>query len=353
MLALIVIICLCTHIHSFKSINNWSACAFKSRKFLNNANTPASRFDDHHHQMTPSFRAQSVILRAKGKNNAGGGGLLPRSSLEKTLKYHGMDADKASSVLTIAERSLVEWQTTFSTFLSPAEMNAIEQAFSDVVDVKVQSVGGYSQAERRIAAFSRREEWEGADDDGREGEDQELPKEDLDTVIALVHIEGNFLLDKATDTDFRDSLLALPYLEAEMLGDIVVLGERGCQVLVTSQAAEDVIALKQVRSVPTSCSRIDLEDLKVRPRSVKDLTCVESSTRLDAIGSAGLGISRSRMVKAIEAGQVTVNFKVVKNSSISLKAGDVVMAKSVGRLDLLDVGETRKGKVRAHVRKTV
>ena len=112
-------------------------------------------------------------------------------------------------------------------------------------------------------------------------------------IIALVHIDGNFLLDKATDTDFRDSLLALPYVEADMLGDIVILGERGCQVLVTSQAAADVMALKQVRSVPVTCSRMDLEDLQVRPQSIKELSCVEASTRLDAIGSAGLGISRS------------------------------------------------------------
>ena len=292
-------------------------------------------------------RLTSTVLLAK-KSSPGRAGLLPRSALEKSLKYHGMDADKAESVLSIAERSLVEWKTTFSSFLSPEEMNAIDQAFADVVDVKVHPIGGYTQAERVIAAFSRQEEWEAMAIEEATSEEDEL-----NAVIALVNIEGNFLLDKATDTDFRDSLLALPYIEAHMLGDIVVLGERGCQVLVTSQAAADVMALKQVRSVPITCSRIELSGLKVRPQSVKDLSCVESSTRLDAIGSAGLGVSRSRMVKAIEAGQVTVNFKVAKSANASLKSGDVVMAKGLGRLDVLDIGETRKGKVRANVRKTV
>ena len=55
----------------------------------------------------------------------------------------------------------------------------------------------------------------------------------------------------------------------------------------------------------------------------------------------------------VEAGDVTVNFKQVKSSSASLKTGDVVMAKNIGRLDIVEIGETRKGKVRATVIKTV
>ena len=59
-------------------------------------------------------------------------------------------------------------------------------------------------------------------------------------------------------------------------------------------------------------------------------------------------------MKAIEAGQVTVNFKVVKSSSTLLRPGDVVMTKGMGKLEVLDISETRrKGRVRANVRKIV
>jgi RNA-binding protein YlmH len=98
---------------------------------------------------------------------------------------------------------------------------------------------------------------------------------------------------------------------------------------------------------------VELDELKVRAKVVKEQTCVEASTRLDAIGSAGLGISRSRMAKVVEAGDVTVNFKQVKSSSASLKTGDVIMAKNIGRLDITEITETRKGKIRAKVVKTV
>ena len=103
--------------------------------------------------MTSIFHRKRVILQAVGGRRAG---FLPHSSLEKSLKYNGMDADKASSILAIAEKSLVEWQTTFSRFLSPAEMNAVEQAFSNVIDIKIQSSGGMRRLrDGRIAAFGR------------------------------------------------------------------------------------------------------------------------------------------------------------------------------------------------------
>ena len=79
--------------------------------------------------------------------------------------------------------------------------------------------------------------------------------------------------------------------------------------------------MKQVKDCAVKCTRVELDELKVRAKVVKEQTCVEASTRLDAIGSAGLGISRSRMVKVVEAGDVTVNFKQVKSSSPRSRLG--------------------------------
>lgn len=305
-----------------------------------------------------ALRVPGVCLRqsvgplcAKG----GGKGVLP--ALQKQLQYHGMTADGANEMMEMAERSVAEWCTVTSRFLSPSEVNAIEVAFKEVVDVSIGFTGGYAQATRKVAVFRRQDEWmDSSEDDGEDegGEDWRIEGEDMDSIMALVQIDGNFLLDKATDEDFQDSLLALPHVNEDLIGDIVVMGERGCQVLTLSRSAEDIISgLKQVRTVPVTCTRVELDELKVRAKVVKEQTCVEASTRLDAIGSAGLGISRSRMAKVVEAGDVTVNFKQVKSSSASLKTGDVIMAKNIGRLDITEITETRKGKIRAKVVKTV
>jgi RNA-binding protein YlmH len=302
-------------------------------------------------------RIVTRTICAASKRGGGGGGVLPRGNIKKQLQYYGVDADKAESLIQLASNSVVEWATVTSNFLSPAEANAVEQSFKDIVDVDVEFTGGYASAVRKVAAFKRHEEALEWKEEGEEDEDSspswELQGQDMDTVFALVNIEGNFLLDKATDTDFLASILALPHVGEEAVGDILVTGERGAQIITTSRVAEDVInGLKQVRTVPVSLARIDLADLKARAPVVKELMCVESSTRLDAIGSAGLGISRSRMVKVVEAGDVTVNFRQVKSAAAALKTGDVVMVKAVGKLDVVEISETRKGKVRARVVKT-
>ena len=308
------------------------------------------------YSLSRDFSARRIHGGVRPLNVKKGGGsnkgVLP--ALQKQLQYHDMKADRADAVMKLAEKAVSEWTTTTTAFLSPSEVNAVETAFRDVVDVSVDFSGGYAQATRKVGIFRRQDEWRGEEGAENEAEEWRILGEDMDAIFALVQIDGNFLLDKATDEDFKDSILTLSHVSQDSIGDIVVTGERGAQVLALSQTAEDIISgLKQVRTVPVTCSRVELDELKVRAKVVKELSCVEASTRLDAIGSAGLGISRSRMVKVVEAGDVTVNFKQVKSSSTALRTGDVVMAKNIGRLDIVEVGETRKGKVRAKVVKTV
>ena len=51
-----------------------------------------------------------------------------------------------------------------------------------------------------------------------------------------------------------------------------------------------------------------LGELRVRAGSVKEITSVESSMRLDAIASAGMKLSRSKLAKMVKDGLVDVNF---------------------------------------------
>ena len=99
----------------------------------------------------------------------------------------------------------------------------------------------------------------------------------MESIIALVQIEGNFLLDKASDDDFMNSILTLDHISEDSLGDIIVTGDRGAQVLTLSGAAYDIISgLEQVRTVPVVCSKSDLSDLRMRPKVTKEVSCVEA-----------------------------------------------------------------------------
>jgi RNA-binding protein YlmH len=76
------------------------------------------------------------------------------------------------------------------------------------------------------------------------------------------------------------------------------------------------------------------------------LTLVEPSPRLDAVASAGLGISRSKLVKLVDAGEVLVDWRAARAAAAALKGGEVVSVRGVGRLVVEAVEATAKGRVR-------
>jgi photosystem II S4 domain protein len=138
------------------------------------------------------------------------------------------------------------------------------------------------------------------------------------------------------------------------VGDIVVLGERGAQAIVAPDLVEFLeLSLTQVRSVPVKTRRIELSDLKVREPRKKEMTTVEASMRLDAIASAGFGMSRSKMVDLISAGDVRVNWRDVTQSSYQIKSGDLVAIRGKGRLEIGEVAVTKKERYRIQLTRLV
>jgi photosystem II S4 domain protein len=162
-------------------------------------------------------------------------------------------------------------------------------------------------------------------------------------------IAGNFLFDPPTHRDFLGAMLGCGIVR-EKTGDIIVLGERGAQVIVVPEMAEFLeTQLNQVRSVPVKTRRIDLSELKIREPKKKEMTTVEASLRLDAIASAGFGVSRSKMADLITAGDVRVNWKDVSQASYLIKTGDLIAIRGKGRLEIGEVAVTKKERYRVQL----
>ena len=68
--------------------------------------------------------------------------------------------------------------------------------------------------------------------------------------------------------------------------------------------------------------------------------------RLDAIASAGFGMSRSKMSDAINRGDVRVNWKETSQSSYNVKSGDLITVRGKGRLEVGEVAITKKQRYR-------
>lgn len=255
--------------------------------------------------------------------------MLPREDLLKGVE----NRESVARVIDLADQAIKTWEVVLTDFLSPPELAEIQQQFGRLTEVQLVAWGGYPQAERQRLAIAR----------------SELPLDQSQVEVAALDIAGNFLFDPATHRDFLGAMLGCG-LVREKTGDVIVLGERGGQAIVVPEMVEYLeTQLTQVRSVPVRTQRIDLLELKIREPKKKEMTTVEASMRLDAIASAGFGVSRSKMSDLITAGDVRVNWKDVSQASHQVKSGDLIAIRGKGRLEVGEVTVTKKDRYRVQL----
>jgi len=236
-------------------------------------------------------------------------------------------------IADLAERALKTWEIVVTDFLSPPVLAEAKQVFAPLSAVQLLPWGGYPQAERQRIGIAR----------------EEIPLEKSQITLAILEIAGNFLFDSATHRDFLGAILSTG-LVREKIGDIILKGERGAQVIVVPELTDFLVSnLVQVRSVTVKTKPIATEELKFRPPQKKEMTTVEASMRLDAIVSAGFGMSRSKMVQAISSGNVRINWKEATQSSYTLNTGDLISMRGKGRLEVGEVSVTKKQRYRIHL----
>ncbi|MGB3188868.1 MAG: photosystem II S4 domain protein [Limnoraphis sp.] len=255
--------------------------------------------------------------------------MLPREELLNSVE----NRDCIARVIDQAEQAIKTWEVTYTDFLSPPELAEAQRIFNRLTEVQLVTGGGYPQAERQRIAIAR----------------EELPLDDSSVAVEAIDISGNFLFDTATHRDFLGSMLGTGIVR-EKTGDIIVLGERGAHAVVVPELVEFLeMSLTQVRSVPVKTKRIELSELKIRPPKKKEMTTVEASMRLDAVASAGFGMSRSKMVSLIDGGDVRVNWKDISQASYQVKSGDLIAIRGKGRLEVGDVAITKKERYRVQL----
>jgi photosystem II S4 domain protein len=255
--------------------------------------------------------------------------MLPREDLLKGVE----NRESVARVVDLADQAIKTWEVVLTDFLSPPELAEIQQQFGRLTEVQLVAWGGYPQAERQRLAIAR----------------SELPLDQSQVEVAALDIAGNFLFDPATHRDFLGAMLGCG-LVREKTGDVIVLGERGGQAIVVPEMVEYLEThLTQVRSVPVRTQRIDLSELKIREPKKKEMTTVEASMRLDAIASAGFGVSRSKMSDLITAGDVRVNWKDISQASHQVKSGDLIAIRGKGRLEVGEVTVTKKDRYRVQL----
>lgn len=278
-------------------------------------------------------------------------------------------AEELRPLLELAETVLRTWEPRWSGFLEAPLREEAEQRLSGLSELGLASWGGHPGAERRCLLLQRRE--------------AALEIESLDAGLLGLEISGNFLFDPAGPADLRAAILAaasaaagdqpaaavdpaagvavgggqpgslaVPARAAEAgLGDLWMRGDRGGQGIVQAWLARRLEGREgMVRSVPVRFALRPIAELQLPAlRLPKRMQSVEASLRLDAVASAGFGLSRSRMADRIRQGAVRLDWQVVTSPSRELAVGERVQLEGRGELVIVAIHPTQRGRWRVEM----
>ncbi len=259
--------------------------------------------------------------------------MLPREELLTGCS----DPEEFRPLLDLADAVLRTWQPSWSPFLSAPLMEEAVVRLGSLTELTLHGAGGRAGAERQRLWISR-------SDDGMETKPPET------VPVVGVDVEGNFLFDPVEPEDIRTALIALGVLNGD-IGDIWIRGDRGAQALCTPEAAHHLHAQTgQVRDVEIQIEQTALDQLQLpATRNPKQLTSVEASCRLDAIASAGFGLSRAKVVQQIRHGRLRLNWKAVRQASKDLTVGDRLQLQDRGSLEVLALERTKRDRWRVRM----
>ena len=250
---------------------------------------------------------------------------------EKILRYFSATGEEAKDMavrlLDIADSVDRGRPFVVGPFMSPFAAQVGQTIAAHMKTVAVKTSGGYHEAERIRVAFVH------GDYDGP-----------VDFGLTALKVTWD---DRYRLIGHRDVLGALMGLgiDRAVLGDILMQGA-GCQIVADSSMAE---WLKQnflkVAMVSVQIEEISLEELLPPKKTAKEVRATVASLRLDAVGAAGFGISRSKMVQCVEGERTEINWQPVKSASQTVKTGDVISIRGKGRIEIREVtGMSRKGR---------
>lgn len=249
---------------------------------------------------------------------------------EKILRYFraGGDEQLAAKLLDLAEGANKSRKYRVSEFLDPHAYNVAEIIAANFDNIKLETDGGFLNAERVKVAFV--------------SEDL-FGQPDFGISCFLAAWDKRYY-----DLSHRDVLGAFmgSGCKREALGDIIFVPE-GAQFVVEKTLVNYLQGnLTQIGSAPITLTEIAKDDLLQKEEKVKVINATVADLRLDAVAAAGYGVSRSRMADEIKGLNVKVNWKEAKKAAQAVNVGDIISFRGRGRVEVEEIkGTTKKGRI--------
>ncbi len=247
---------------------------------------------------------------------------------EKIL-FNSPFKEELEILINYAEKALNERKLVWTPFISAQLIEEVKNKFNNLNDITCNFDGGFPGAERKRICFIRSEE--------------EIFTNYQDIPIKGIYLKGNFLFDRAKQNDFRNVLHKLD-AQADEIGDIWLVRDRGAQAICSEKCA-DLMNHKigKLREVEIKIEALSIKEMEIPfKRTEKVIHTVEASTRIDAIASAGFGLSRSKITTQIKQGCLRLNWELNNQPSKSVNIGDLIHLESKGSLKILNIDKTKK-----------
>ena len=250
---------------------------------------------------------------------------LPRQK----ILFNSNFRKELETLVVYAEKALRERKAIWTPFVSAQLIEEVKNKFNNLNDIICKYEGGFPSAERQKICFS-------SSKIHNDSSDQEIP-------LKGIYLKGNFLFDRAKKNDFRNVLKKLDTQEDD-IGDIWLIRDRGAQAICSLKCADSmhqkIIKLREIDIKIEALSISDMEIPFTRPEKV--INTVEASMRIDAIASAGFGLSRSKVSAQIKQGCLRLNWELNDQPSKILKTGDLIHLEKKGSLKILSIDKTKK-----------
>ena len=237
-------------------------------------------------------------------------------------------SSEEKDIIKTFEKAYKNWEIVWSKFISAPKKEESMRVIKKLEGIHFFAWGGYLGAERQRICLSRKPI----------EKEKELP-------FMGINIEGNFLFERVTKEEFRNTFINLGY-QLDEIGDIWLNRDRGAQLICTPKVALELNGLtSHLKDVEIRFEALELEKLNLpHYRNPKKIKSVEASLRLDAISSAGFGISRAKIVDHIKNGRLRLNWEKVKQVSKSVNIGDKIQLEEKGILEVVAFEITKRGR---------
>ena len=232
------------------------------------------------------------------------------------------------------EQASNNFYAVLTDFLNPREQKMVESLSGQYPDITVHYYGGGDKAEReRLRAILLPEYFEYSTDH-----------------FEITVFEVSYP-DKFVTLSHRNLLGAIMSIgvDRSVIGDIVN-GEK-IQFAVASPFKELFkTELTKIKNAPLKLTEIPHSEFIDAAVTMKPVTVLSSSYRIDSIVSLVLKEGRAKSKERVEKEKVKVNHSIVDEPSFIIETGDIISVRGFGRFTVTEqIAQTKKGKYRLEV----